>query len=113
LPPPFRGDSPCDGPFPVVATGIGSPADRRDRLFHAFSQVDASTTRRYGGTGLGLAIARRLVELLGGHIRVESEPGKGSRFIFTIRATAGRLPDRPASAPGRAVPDRPPPLTGR
>jgi len=72
--------------FIVADTGIGIPADRLDRLFQSFSQVDASTTRRYGGTGLGLVICRRLAELLGGRIWVDSEPGKGSRFSFTILA---------------------------
>jgi signal transduction histidine kinase/DNA-binding response OmpR family regulator len=72
--------------FAVSDTGIGIPADRLDRLFQSFSQVDASTTRRYGGTGLGLVICRRLAELLGGRIWVDSEPGKGSRFSFTIQA---------------------------
>ena len=76
--------------FTVADTGIGIPADRLDRLFQSFSQVDASTTRKYGGTGLGLAICRRLAELLGGTIWVESEPGKGSRFSFTIQATRRR-----------------------
>jgi PAS domain S-box-containing protein len=71
--------------FSVQDTGIGIPADRMDRLFKMFSQVDASTTRRFGGMGLGLAIARRLTELMGGAIGVESEPGRGSRFFFTVR----------------------------
>jgi signal transduction histidine kinase/DNA-binding response OmpR family regulator/HPt (histidine-containing phosphotransfer) domain-containing protein len=72
--------------FAVRDTGIGIPKDRLDRLFKVFSQVDVSTTRRYGGTGLGLAISKRLSELMGGRIWAESEPGKGSTFHFTIVA---------------------------
>jgi PAS domain S-box-containing protein len=70
----------------VKDTGIGIPPDRLDRLFQAFSQVDASTTRRYGGTGLGLAISKRLAEMQGGRIWVDSVYGKGSNFTFTILA---------------------------
>jgi signal transduction histidine kinase/DNA-binding response OmpR family regulator len=71
--------------FCVADTGIGIPEDARSRLFRSFTQVDASTTRRFGGTGLGLAISRRLTELMGGRIWVESEEGRGSRFHFTVR----------------------------
>lgn len=78
--------------FSVRDTGIGIPEDRLDRLFKSFSQVDASTTRRYGGTGLGLAISKRLAELMGGQVWVESVEGAGTTFFFTIRAAAAPAP---------------------
>ena len=81
--------------FAVKDTGIGIPKDKMDLLFQPFSQVEASISSQRGGTGLGLTISKRLVELMGGKIWVESEPGKGSIFRFAIEAEVAQdLPVR-------------------
>jgi len=93
--------------FSVRDTGIGIPLDRQSRLFKSFQQVDAATTRHYGGTGLGLAISKRLAELMGGRIWVESEAGQGATFHFTISTRA------PAAATPPAWLNPQPQLAGR
>ena len=80
--------------FSVRDTGVGIPKEKQQRIFEAFGQADSSTTREFGGTGLGLNIARQLIEMMGGHLELESEEGKGTTFRFI--ASFGRQPDAPS-----------------
>ncbi len=91
--------------FAIKDTGIGIPDNKKDRLFKSFSQIDASTTRRYGGTGLGLAICKQLSTLMGGDMWFESKEGLGSTFSFSIKAEPhqAETPTVVANHPGREI----------
>jgi len=80
-----KGNDICTLQISVSDTGIGIPPEQQEKIFNSFEQAESSTTRKYGGTGLGLAISKRIVEMMGGSIWVQSEQGKGSTFIFTIQ----------------------------
>ena len=83
--------------FTVSDTGIGIPREKQALIFDPFSQADTSTTRKYGGTGLGLTISARLIELMGGRIRLESEVGRGTHFFFTVQMKSSEMPSEVGS----------------
>src|SRR5262249_7129383 len=87
--------------FQIADSGIGMTAEQLGKLFNAFTQADASTTRKYGGTGLGLVISRRFCQMMGGDITVESEPGKGSTFTAIVPV---EVEIRPQEAPQNGHP---------
>ncbi|MGJ4932122.1 ATP-binding protein [Bradyrhizobium sp. HKCCYLS2038] len=95
----------------VIDTGVGIPADIQAMLFDPFTQADTSVSRKFGGTGLGLAICRQLCRAMGGEIGVDSEPGRGSRFWFTVQCGVGQRPEVASPPQQPAVPARPDRLT--
>jgi len=90
----------CAIEISVSDTGIGISPEQQAHLFQSFQQADGSTVRKFGGTGLGLAISKNIVEMMGGDIRIESEIGKGSKFVFTVRMKRGTEKKRPIAASG-------------
>jgi signal transduction histidine kinase len=97
-------DGQYEAQLSVVDTGIGIPKNKQDAIFEAFSQADASTTRRFGGTGLGLTICRRLVELMGGRIWLESKPDSGTTFHFTVLLQVAAIEQPAIEIPKPSVP---------
>ena len=83
----------------VIDTGIGIPIDKQATVFEPFTQAESDTTRRYGGTGLGLSIVRRLVQVMGSEIELDSTPGRGTTFSFTLALPRGKDGVEPAEPP--------------
>lgn len=96
----------CEVMFSVRDEGVGIPQDKQATIFEVFTQADASTTRRFGGTGLGLAISRKLVEMMGGHIGVESKEFKGSTFFFVLPFKIVRKEDIPQALKAESIEDQ-------